>query len=512
MDDNSNQFVTKVVTPTLVKFQIKLKPKINDHTHSINLNNNYKVNEEQQNQQNQQNQSKLFISNCNYKKITKANLFVNQENAEYRECVVKKHHIHGSKHPRNKVPVLLFRKNPSDPRSLLLKTCLDCRKYQKNCNIRMQERRKKIAEDQKINNDFRFCPDTKHNTLSNSIYDRDKVPIVFFRKEPKDPRSLLFETCLDCRKYKANYNKHRISEKKKDAGKEGHFFCTHCHKKKTADQRAVNLDGTLSILCLICKEIEKTRSLNIRKWYNDIKLELIAKYQCSCQKCRCIYLKPLDDGYIPIRLQISEIDGKPHVDYNGQFYSVDFFLITYKYLLELRIIQLDHLPESEQRERGLLPTNQSYIKKKKNVSKLSSDDAMRLEALKCQNLCCKCHLEETILRESGITENSRSHLERQKLNYVNQLKIKQGGCIICKFWDPNLIRFFDMDHIDPKNKTKDLSRMIKDNQYTLNDVIKECDKCRILCKHCHWIHTHKQNETMRLARITNIIDRPSQDT
>ena len=139
---------------------------------------------------------------------------------------------------------------------------------------------------------------------------------------------------------------------------------------------------------------------------------------------------------------------------------------------------------------------------------MSSEDAIRLEALKCQNLCCQCHLEETILRENGIADNSRSYLEREKLNYINQLKIKYAGCAICKFWDVNLIRFFDMDHLNPENKTEAVSRMVKDNKYTLDNLIKECNKCRVLCRHCHIIHTSKQKQNgvsfIKLPKINPI--------
>ena len=34
--------------------------------------------------------------------------------------------------------------------------------------------------------------------------------------------------------------------------------------------------------------------------------------------------------------------------------------------------------------------------------------------------------------------------------------------------------------------------MCKYADYSLDDLIKECSKCRVLCKHCHKIHTNKQ--------------------
>lgn len=424
------------------------------------------------------------------------------EKQEYMECACKKHHINGSKYPKNGVPIHLFRKIASDSQSLLLKTCLDCRQYQARSSKRRSSKLKQAAANQKqmANSGVLFCPDPKHVTQSGSKYDRDKVPVVLFRKEPDNPKSALFQMCLDCRNYRSKREKERIKKIKIDAAKDGKFFCTQCHKKKLPEERATNLDGTPSILCLSCKEVEKARSLGIRRCYDTIRLELIYKFESSCQKCKCLYLKPPDDGYIPIKLQTNEIDGKRWVDYNGQSYSVNAFLAKFQGLLELRIIQLDHLSEQEQRDRGLLLPDEPYIAKKRNVSRMSSEDAMRLEALKCQNLCCKCHLEETILREKGIAYNSRSYGEREKLQYINQLKMKYAGCAICKFWDVNLIRFFDMDHLNPEDKMECISRIVKDNQYTMDDLIKECNKCQMLCRSCHIIHTAKQK------RMTSIKD------
>ena len=37
-----------------------------------------------------------------------------------------------------------------------------------------------------------------------------------------------------------------------------------------------------------------------------------------------------------------------------------------------------------------------------------------------------------------------------------------------------------------------ISKMCMDPGYSLDDVIQECNKCRVLCKHCHRIHTFRQ--------------------
>jgi hypothetical protein len=92
------------------------------------------------------------------------------DNGEYRECVSKKHHIHGSSYPKDKVPIILFRKIPSDSHSLLFKTCLDCRQYQVKIDRRRRTQLKKCAEDQK--------------NIANSVVNSDSLKNInkFFRQ------------------------------------------------------------------------------------------------------------------------------------------------------------------------------------------------------------------------------------------------------------------------------------------------------------------------------------------
>jgi len=61
----------------------------------------------------------------------------------------------------------------------------------------------------------------------------------------------------------AKRKKNKIAEKKSEAENEGGFFCTQCHHSKSIEERALNLNGTLSILCLQCKRTERERSSNI---------------------------------------------------------------------------------------------------------------------------------------------------------------------------------------------------------------------------------------------------------
>lgn len=406
---------------------------------------------------------------------------------EFQECNSKGHHTISS-YPKDQVPKILFKKKDED---FSLKNCKDCRDYTKKCDDRMLIKRKNKAEEMKNSNGmFGFCIASEHETVSGSPYKRDEVPIEGLRKNPNDESSMLYNNCNYCRDYITGTTKIRVNKKKTIAVNTNKFYCSNCNKTKELTEQAPNLDGTMSILCHPCKDIERERSVNIRCHYNESKSNQIYQSEVSCQKCECIFLHNPENEFAIITLQTYNIEGARYVDYNNITYIIKQFFDLFKDMLELRIIQLDHLTEEEQIERNIISDSESYIPKIRNVSKMSSKETINSEAKKCQNLCARCHVKETILREKGIAYNSRSHSERLKLEYVNELK--RHGCEICKYSDPNFMRFFDMDHIDKQTKIKEISRMIKDNNYSIEDVIDECKKCRVLCRHCHIIHTAQQ--------------------
>ena len=68
-----------------------------------------------------------------------------------------------------------------------------------------------------------------------------------------------------------------------------------------------------------------------------------------------------------------------------------------------------------------------------------------------------------------------------------------------------MLRFFDLDHIDPEYKVDCVSRMIKEN-YTLEDLIEECKKCRTLCGDCHRVHTRNQLKAGLIKRGDKVLN------
>jgi hypothetical protein len=413
-------------------------------------------------------------------------------NNEYQFCPCPTHTVKNvSNYPRDKVPKTMFRKDPQDPKSEIYQSCSDCRKYSNIKNkITFNKYKEKAEESKAVDSEFCFCASQKHNVSSK--IKQDEVPRHMFRKYPDDPKSPLFEYCLDCRE--ATMERHYdLQDRKKEALKQDEFLCSYCHYPIHESQKYTRLDGTPSTFCLCCAEKRKIVRENNSESVIKIKHEMMLINDCSCLKCKKIYLVPEANTKFVVELDTYQIKNKRYVKYKENTFEVREFLTQFKNLLEFRIMEFDHLSEQEQRERNIIGKHDIYFPKKGSVSTMGSEDSMRWEARKTQLICCKCHVEETIRREAGIIY--RSKLEQKKLDYVN--KIKKKGCSVCGFYDEKLHRFLDLDHLNPYTKRECVSRMVKDSKYTLDDVIQECDDAitRVVCKHCHFLHTdYQRNE------------------
>lgn len=408
---------------------------------------------------------------------------------ELKVCICTSHKASDSIYPQDKVPLKLFRKKPDDLDSVILKNCLDCREYARKTNKKYNN---KLAEQANnlIKNDSKIllCTNASHDTLGSS-YSRDKVPIDLFKKNPDNPKSTLFKHCKDCRNNAASKHKQTRKDNKILAIKRNRFYCTSCHKEKDSSENALNLDNTKSTLCIDCKNLEKNRTDKLRDGMKVLKLEFMQEYGCSCYNCKNLYLSDSVNN-LAIELETYIKNDIRYTFFDGKEYEVKDFILKYKNQLEFDILHFDHLTEEEQRERGLLLPDEKFIPKTKIVAKYTSDAARRLEAKKCQLLCARCHTITTINREKGFAYNSKTHAERKKLEYANS--IKEKGCENCNYINTKLFRFFDFDHIDPTNKIKEISRMIKAKAYTFDEMVTEISKCRVLCHHCHMIHTKNQ--------------------
>jgi len=442
------------------------------------------------------------------------------ENNEFMICHNTGHNNITSLFPMEQVPSDLFLQDPNNPNSKRCKTCIYCRLYKRKTGKRYVEKIKlKNANEQNVSEfkhcpntscnekikpekvpetEFKACPNTGHNSVVGSQYPCDKVPLSLFRIDSNDPNSNLRKNCSDCRKYEASKRKNDIKNKKEIAESNNQKFCTQCHHPKELSEMSLNHDGTPSIHCIPCKEFQRNRNRRVRKTYLDIKFEFVLKNESCCERCQCIYLygenpfvsPDLMNKSLLSKIETKERDGIRYVTLKDGEHKVKDVLMDLKPYIELFILQLDHLTEEEQRARGILLPDQSFIPKKRQVCKMSSESAIRLEARKTQLLCATCHLIITIERENGIAYNSRSHLERQKLEYL--LVFKNKGCSICDYVNTECPRLFHFDHLDPADKLKDIGRMTKDNKYTFEQLKEEVAKCQVICLHCHILHTREQ--------------------
>lgn len=394
---------------------------------------------------------------------------------------------------RDKIPKSNFYENEDDTTSKLFEICLYCRQKQYAKIVANKNRFKdKIIEfEKKLENSetkYMFCLYRQHHKVS--TYENAQVPIELFYKDPNDLKSKIFKYCVDCRIYVAKILVDYRHKNEQEAKTKELHWCRLCKKMINHSQRASNNDGSLSTLCVKCHELcIKKYYKHMSKNYRNVKFEMMKKYNCGCQRCKRIFLKP-DSGSLCIKKYETFLN-----DNNERVMNLDDKIITMKELLEnhrdlieLSAIDLDHLTEQEQRERGLLLLDEKFEGKIDCVSQITNLHDMERESKKTQNLCIECHIIVTIERNQVRTRYTGQRL--QKINYVKELKSK--GCSSCGYINNDLSRYLRCDHIDPLDKNCEISVMVDNSGFSFEDLIKECNKTRILCGFCDRIHTQQQ--------------------
>lgn len=116
--------------------------------------------------------------------------------------------------------------------------------------------------------------------------------------------------------------------------------------------------------------------------------------------------------------------------------------------------------------------------KEKGVGRLrhSRWSVIKEEAKKCELLCRNCHCIEHYDRINPI---------KDKLLDLKQEK----ECSICGFKDATCS--LDFHHRDPNEKSFRVSRGYRDDRFKidLETIILEMDKCDVICRNCHALHT-----------------------
>ena len=102
------------------------------------------------------------------------------------------------------------------------------------------------------------------------------------------------------------------------------------------------------------------------------------------------------------------------------------------------------------------------------------------------------------IREHWYTDKAKKNQRKQKAkqkkqnsdrnrNFVSRYK-KLVGCILCG-WN-KCTWGLHFDHINPHDKTRDISKMMGAGR---SELKKEIRKCRLICANCHSIHTQQQH-------------------
>ena len=159
---------------------------------------------------------------------------------------------------RFKIPKKFMRANPDNKSSVMRKTCVHCRLRRKQTYQRSQERKRIIIgklpkEDKK----YGYCTSSRHSDKI-SPYEWYHLPSKKLRKKPSEPlgpKNRQLNTCIDCRNEDHEAWRKRLKIGKVNAKLKGLFFCSSCFKTTSKEERAINIDGTKSKYCILCKYI-----------------------------------------------------------------------------------------------------------------------------------------------------------------------------------------------------------------------------------------------------------------
>jgi len=114
-------------------------------------------------------------------------------------------------------------------------------------------------------------------------------------------------------------------------------------------------------------------------------------------------------------------------------------------------------------------------------------------------ICTLCNEEKSITefyqqkgRKNGYSQCRQCFnqycIERWKLRKIDAIKYKGGSCVDCNVTYPTApYVIFDFHHLDPTIKDVDWGKL---RLRSWDKIVKELDKCVLLCSNCHRIRHH----------------------
>lgn len=111
--------------------------------------------------------------------------------------------------------------------------------------------------------------------------------------------------------------------------------------------------------------------------------------------------------------------------------------------------------------------------------------------------CSTCHTE--YIRnwrhtKAGIKSCRMADKNRKKRRFKDRILAKYG-CQLCGERDVSVLEF---DHIDPKTKEHNISRLVK-NCRPIKEIKDEMRKCQVLCRNCHIKKSTREQKERKLA-------------
>ena len=129
-----------------------------------------------------------------------------------------------------------------------------------------------------------------------------------------------------------------------------------------------------------------------------------------------------------------------------------------------------------------------------NKTKNVEEFRFRNKAKNTRTSWCKACYSEYEKQTWKNSENRRNSNKARNKNRVQRNKehvwnyLLENPCENCGNNDPRVLEF---DHIDRSDKYNNISNLIN-SSYSIERIMEEISKCRILCANCHRIHTYSQ--------------------